>query len=935
MEFINNSQFFLNKINEFRTKIPKFKNNRDQKGIIICANDTYFASVIVCIDNIYKYNTNIKIEWYYCGNELFDFQKKYVIDKYKNVNLINCLDIIPSWFPETITQKQIKGFMIKPFSLMITNFSEALLLDADNIPLIDVENLFNNPDYIKYHNIFWPDINYQSDECKKRMLPLGKDVYKSFNIDVPQKLTDSGQILININKCWDAICVSYFINYNYEIFYKLFFGDKDIYYVAFQLTKKFYNLNKYSIIPCTNEGNNYTFVNSIIQRNPLDGSNAFIHRMFSKINNNNYTKIIYIYDENCIIKNEPNNPQKIMIEMTTHKYKENHAKISSSIKKIDIFNNIVITKLKDLYISNTQELINIYNSIIQSNVTYFNNKFQIVNQNELNNTLYLLGLYTKYNIFHLNCYCIYYIYTLKLNEAFNIIYKIFEQKSNNTESLLILIFMFRVQMDLNKFNTIIKILDNEQLFIFLFQLYNSFTIKIEFIKYIFLNKGEFYNDFIKIFNFNSLPLLEENLDNLLDNPDKIPKFSIPIYFNQFYMLSFRDNNNLMFRQKVSKLNRLLFPSINFIGSNVEENRKNFNQKKIKKVGFISTNFRLHSVGRDRIGIIRNMNRDLFDIVIFHFEEYPNDLYFNLLKSSGLKNIILKGDFNVWIKIIENENLDILVYADIGMQEETYLLSHTRLAPVQLTTYGHSESSGIDTIDYYLSSELYELPNSEEHYSEKLILQKSLGTFYYDSYYDFILKSKDLTYTLNLDTDKIYLTNLQYLHKSSDYDFILYQKILYDIPNVYIVFVNGTGEQIYELLLKQKLSNYLDRIIILPKLATSNYYELIKKSYLILDTYPHGGCNSTLESFYYNKIVITYPSKFLRGRFTQGFYKKMGMKDECVVDSISKYIEKVKFLIDNPEEKKRIEELINSNKHKLYNDLESIYEWNNILYNIKI
>ena len=106
------------------------------------------------------------------------------------------------------------------------------------------------------------------------------------------------------------------------------------------------------------------------------------------------------------------------------------------------------------------------------------------------------------------------------------------------------------------------------------------------------------------------------------------------------------------------------------------------------------------------------------------------------------------------------------------------------------------------------------------------------------------------------------------------------------------------------------------------------------SYLILDTYPHGGCNSTLESFYYNKVVITYPSKYLRGRFTQGFYKKMEIEG-CIVNSLDEYIEKINFFINNPKEKNKIEKLISLNKHKLYNDLESVYEWNNILYNLKI
>ena len=40
-----------------------------------------------------------------------------------NINLIDCLDNIPNWFHEKITEKQIKGFMIKPFALMIRLFA--------------------------------------------------------------------------------------------------------------------------------------------------------------------------------------------------------------------------------------------------------------------------------------------------------------------------------------------------------------------------------------------------------------------------------------------------------------------------------------------------------------------------------------------------------------------------------------------------------------------------------------------------------------------------------------------------------------------------------------------------------------------------------------------------------------------------------------------
>lgn len=920
MEFIKNNKYYLNKINDFKIKIPKYKNNFINKGVIICAGDSYFLSSIICIENLIKMNPSIKIEWYYCGDELFEYQKKYILNKYNNINLINCLDRIPSWFPENITDKHIKGFMIKSFALLITSFTDVLLIDGDNIPIINIDELFNNSDYKQYGNIFWKDLTYDSYD---KILPFGTFVYSHFNIEQPQVLTDSGQILININKCWDAICLSYYLNYNYDIYYKLFEGDKDLYYIAFKLTNIIYNQNKFNPIPCTCEGSEHSNISCIIQRNPDNGSYSFIHKLFSKININNYSKIKYIYDDDDYIINFDNNSIEKNIKFLENK----HSQISRIIKKIDIFNVVILSRLKEIYLINKNDIIKNYNNIIQNNIIYFSNKFKLVNLSELENTLLLLGTLTKYNTFHLNSYCLYYISTLRYLESFKILNMIYENKINNKESLFILIYFFRINFNMTNFNIIIKILDDHDIFIFIFQLFNNQKITINMINHILLlKKNLFYDNFIKIFNFNNLDDLNNNLDNLLSNKNIIPKFNTPIYFNHYYMLSFRNNNNLAIRQKLSELNRLLFPCLNYIKPNIKDIKKN------KKIGFISTNLKSHSVGRDRIGIIRNLNHDLFDVIVYHFDDHNSDIYYNLLKISSVKNIVLKGDFNNWINVISNDNLDIIVYPDIGMQEETYLLAHTRLAPIQITTFGHSESSGINTIDYYLSSELYESLDYKEHYSENVILQKSLGTFYYDCFYDFISKFKDDNFIFPLDNNKLYITNLQYLHKNSDNDYLLYENLLNKNLLINIIFVNGTEDKIYEDLLIKKLSKYIDRIIILPKLKASNYYELIKKSYLILDTYPHGGCNSSLESFYHNKIVITYPSKFLRGRFTYGFYKKMGIND-AIVNSIDDYVEKTIFFINNPDEKNKIENMIKENKHKLFNDLESIHEWNNILSNL--
>ena len=122
-----------------------------------------------------------------------------------------------------------------------------------------------------------------------------------------------------------------------------------------------------------------------------------------------------------------------------------------------------------------------------------------------------------------------------------------------------------------------------------------------------------------------------------------------------------------------------------------------------------------------MGVIRNISREIFDVVVFYYFK-PSDDLGSFIWNGKNKNIIL-SDLNFFErrKQIEEEKLDMLIFCDIGMAPDTFLLAFSRLAPVQCTTWGHSDTSGIDTIDYYLSSTYYENENSHVNYSEKLVL----------------------------------------------------------------------------------------------------------------------------------------------------------------------------------------------------------------------
>src|SRR2546430_7980599 len=64
-----------------------------------------------------------------------------------------------------------------------------------------------------------------------------------------------------------------------------------------------------------------------------------------------------------------------------------------------------------------------------------------------------------------------------------------------------------------------------------------------------------------------------------------------------------------------------------------------------------------------------------------------------------------------------------------MDPMTIKLASLRLAPVQVTTWGHPETTGLPTIDYYLSAQAFEPCGAHAGYTERLLLLPNLGCAY--------------------------------------------------------------------------------------------------------------------------------------------------------------------------------------------------------------
>ncbi len=126
---------------------------------------------------------------------------------------------------------------------------------------------------------------------------------------------------------------------------------------------------------------------------------------------------------------------------------------------------------------------------------------------------------------------------------------------------------------------------------------------------------------------------------------------------------------------------------------------------------------------------------------------------------------------------------------------------------------------------------------------------------------------------------------------------------------------------------------INRLKWYPSLEKNVFLNLVYISYVCLDPFPFGGCNTSFDAFDYNIPVITFPSEYLHGRFTYGLYSKMEYLDcECIVNNVNDYAKIATKIAINEKLRHKINRNIEMKKHLIFQELESIYEWNELFFN---
>ncbi|MBX2861320.1 MAG: tetratricopeptide repeat protein [Vampirovibrio sp.] len=317
-----------------------------------------------------------------------------------------------------------------------------------------------------------------------------------------------------------------------------------------------------------------------------------------------------------------------------------------------------------------------------------------------------------------------------------------------------------------------------------------------------------------------------------------------------------------------------------------------------RIGIVSRNLRKsHTIGKLMIPFLDRLDRDKFSVVLYRMQEFQackQDFYEGQPDKGDVVVEVSLGDYHTALEKLCEIESDILLYTDIGMDPMSYFLAMAKPAKIQCVTWGHPVTTGLDRMDYFLSSKLLEPENAQTHYTEELILLDTLPTYYEkpqptESNPDKPPKSRML---FGLPKDKtIYLCPQSVFKIHPEFDSVL-ADILRKDPNGVLVMVKlrdpGTTE-VLQARLERNLPDVYDRIFFLNPMPREDFVQLMAISDVMLDPLHFGGGNTTYEGFSTGLPIVTLPGDYMRGRVTYACYQQMGLTD-CVANNKDHYVE---------------------------------------------
>ena len=343
-----------------------------------------------------------------------------------------------------------------------------------------------------------------------------------------------------------------------------------------------------------------------------------------------------------------------------------------------------------------------------------------------------------------------------------------------------------------------------------------------------------------------------------------------------------------------------------------------------RIGIVSAYFHYHSIWKIPLrGWLENLDPERFHLFGYHTGR-TKDSATERARRHCSKFIEDRNSFEELCRIIRDDQLDVLIYPEVGMDPMTLRLASLRLAPVQCASLGHPDTTGLPTIDYYLSSELMEPADGDEHYTERLIRLPNLGFSYTPpTVSDEEVSRKGLGLR---ETSTLYLCSHALFTYLPQYDDVFPRIAGHAGDSQFLFIAHQDEESAVTIQFRERLKAAFQRfnmsdeshVVFLPSLSPARYHAVNSISDVFLDSIGWSANNSTFEAIACNLPVVTMPGSLMRQRHCSGILSMLGVTD-TIASSPDEYVDIAVRLAKDVAWRGQISQKIAGQKHRLYND----------------
>jgi len=308
-----------------------------------------------------------------------------------------------------------------------------------------------------------------------------------------------------------------------------------------------------------------------------------------------------------------------------------------------------------------------------------------------------------------------------------------------------------------------------------------------------------------------------------------------------------------------------------------------------RIGYVSPDFRMHSVAYFFYALLRNHDKTRFAPICFSDTAHEDSLTGKLkMAASEWHNICGKSDDDVY-RLIQTCHIDILVDLAGHTANNRLTLFAMQAAPVQVSYLGYPNTTGLPTIQYRITDHWAD-PDGEPDvlHSEKLV-RFTHGFLSYTP----ALESPDTGNIPAISNGYVTFGSFNVVAKISDACIETWCQILHSVPDSRIL-IKSAGLQDPEsrdYLLKRFAQYEIapERIELVAR--TRDYHShmaLYRNVDIALDTFPYNGTTTTCEALWMGVPVITLTGNRHAGRVGCSLLNQAGLT-EMIASSANEYI----------------------------------------------